>query len=67
VLTALRTDSYVDRNELTPLGRRVVARLDRARREHLTKVVSEWGPERRAELEEAVSRVLQPAEWRRTG
>jgi hypothetical protein len=31
-------------------------------------VVSEWGPERRAELEAAVTRVLrEPAELRRTG
>ena len=67
VLNALRADSYVDRNELTPLGRRVVARLDRARREHLTKVVSEWGLERRAELEASVARVLQPEALRRTG
>lgn len=56
-MTRLEAGGLVAAGALTRRGRRTVARLSRARRAHLMEVVSEWGPERRAELEAAVIRL----------
>ncbi|HEX6308044.1 MAG TPA: MDR family MFS transporter [Longimicrobiales bacterium] len=45
------------RCSLTPDGHAALERLARARREHLARVITEWGPERRQEIAAVVARL----------